>query len=373
MRHRDAFTSAAGHEQASGAQPSGAGTVRAPRAPDRALGRVLGRVLAVSAATALLLAGAGRAGAADALTVAAISETSDTYMLAVGWSAALRSAGLSHAITPISGGGTIKLLRGVAQGKWDIGFVSTPHYTDALKARRNFKDDPPELLERYKSVRALFGITSGMGHYVARADTGIRTIADLKGHVVSVGQPGGGGSKITPALFKHHGAEAEKDYRVVFLKDQAALDEMRNGKVDVAAVWGGVPQPAILNFSRQFPIRLLSLDPVSFDAFRKDFPGGSNFVLRAFDAAELKKVYGDALDQEGMVYFFTFPMQVVARADMPEQTAYEIVKAFWEHLDEVKAVGAALSSLSSKDAVESLSAQLHPGAQRYYRERGWLN
>jgi TRAP transporter TAXI family solute receptor len=316
--------------------------------------------------------GVGPSHAAESLTAAAISETSDTYMLAVGWSAALKKAGAGASITPISGGGTVKLLRGVADGKWDIGFISTPHYEQALQGKGNFEQDPAELREKYKNIRSLFGITSGMGYYVVRADSGIRTIADLKGRVVSVGQPGGGGSKITPILFKHHGADAAKDYKSVFLNDQAALDEMRNGKVDVAAVWGGVPQPAILNFSRQFPVHFLSLDPAAFAEFRKEMPGGGNFVLRGFDAAELKKAYGDGLKQEGKVSFFTFPMQVIVRSEMPEATAYGIVKAFWENLGEVKAVGAALSSLSRDDALESLSAQLHPGAVRYYRERGWM-
>lgn len=62
---------------------------------------------------------------AQTLTAAAISETSDTYMLAVGWSNVLRSADAGPEITPLSGGGTVRLLRGVASGEWDIGFMST--------------------------------------------------------------------------------------------------------------------------------------------------------------------------------------------------------------------------------------------------------
>lgn len=310
---------------------------------------------------------------AQTLTAAAISETSDTYMLAVGWSNVLRATGAGPEITPLSGGGTVRLIRGVATGQWDIGFISAPHYSQALAGRGNFEQDPPELRAAYESVRALFGITSGMGHYVVRADSGIETIADLRGRTVSVGQPGGGGSRITPILFRHHGAEAETDYNVVYLTDEAALDEMRNNRVDAAAVWGGVPQPLIYNFSRQFPVRFLSLTPEGFEAFQQEMPGGDTFVLRTFTADALRQEYGDALVQEGDVSFFTFPMQVIVRAEMPEEIAYTIVRTFWENLDDVKRIGAALSNLDPLEGLEGLSAELHPGAARYYRERGWLN
>ena len=76
--------------------------------------------------------------------------------------------------------------------------------------------------------------------------------------------------------------------------------------------------------------------------------------------------------QEGVVRFWTFPMQVVVRKEMPEDVAYTIVKAFWENLDDIKATGVALANLNKDDSLESLSAQLHPGAVRYYKEKGWI-
>ena len=95
------------------------------------------------------------------MTIAALGETSDTYQLAVGWSNALNKAGADVKLTPLGGGGTVKVMRGVAQGSWDIGFLSSPHYLHATGGKKNFKDDPPELIEKYKNVRALFGITTG--------------------------------------------------------------------------------------------------------------------------------------------------------------------------------------------------------------------
>jgi TRAP-type uncharacterized transport system substrate-binding protein len=65
-------------------------------------------------------------------------------------------------------------------------------------------------------------------------------------------------------------------------------------------------------------------------------------------------------------------MQVIVREDMPEDMAYKIVKTFWENLADIKATGAALANMNKDDSLESLSAKLHPGALKYYKEKGWM-
>ena len=311
------------------------------------------------------------AGAKTTLTMAAMGKTSDTYMVAMGWSNVLNKIKSNIAITPLEGGGVVMLARGMAQGKWDISFISTPHYLNAVDGKSQFEKDPQELREKYKDFRALFGVTSGMGMYVVRADSGIKEIIDLKGKKVAIGRPGGGGAKLTPLFFKAHGLE-EGDYKPEFLQPGPALDEIRNNRLDCAAVWGGIPQAALYNFSRQFPIHFLSFTQAGFDKFRTMVPHGEHFVLRTYSAEELKVGYGDGIVQEGKVNFWTFPMQVVVRKEMAEDVAYEIVKAFWENIDDIKATGVALANLNKDDSLESLSAQFHPGAIKYFQEKGWL-
>jgi len=305
------------------------------------------------------------------LTMAAMGKTTDTYMVAMGWSNVLNKIKSDIAITPLEGGGVVMLARGMAQGKWDISFISTPHYLNALDGKSQFEKDPADLREKYKDFRALFGVTSGMGMYVVRADSGIKEIIDLKGKKVAIGRPGGGGAKLTPLFFKAHGL-APEDYKPEFLQPGPALDEMRNNRLDCAAVWGGIPQAALFNFSRQFPIHFLSFTEEGFAKFRTMVPRGEHFVLRTYTAEELKAGYGKGVVQEGEVRFWTFPMQVVVRNEMPEAVAYTIVKAFWENLDDIKATGVALANLNKDDSLESLSAQLHPGAVKYYKEKGWI-
>lgn len=170
-------------------------------------------VLVTSAVTIIVAS----AGMAEELTMGAIGTTSDTYTLAVAWSNVLKETGSSVSITPLEGGGTIQLLRGVATKKWDIGFIASPHYENALEGTLKFSKDPAQLVEKYKDVRVLFGITTGMGQYITRADSGISRIQDLKGKKVAIGRPGGMAGTVTTRLFKEEGIDLRgRSYLAVY-------------------------------------------------------------------------------------------------------------------------------------------------------------
>ena len=324
---------------------------------------------AVMVAVAAVLAWSGGAWAATTLTLGAIGKTSDTYIMAVAWSSILKKASKEVAITPLEGGGTVKLLRGVATGKYNIGFIGSPHYVNALEGTLKFKKDPPEMRAKYKDVRSLFGITSGMGQYAVRADGPIMKIADLKGKKVAIGTSGGMAGTVTKLLFKVDGLT---DFQPQYLKYGPALDEMRNNRLDASFLWGGIPQAAAYNFSRQIPLRFLPVSKETFAKFKKAMPQGKWYVLRTFQPADLAKAYGKGVAQDTPADFWTFQMQVVVRKEMPDKVAYEIVKAFWENLNQVKSASVALSKLNQAECLESLSAELHPGAAKYYKEKGWI-
>lgn len=318
------------------------------------------------------LLAAGPVWAQTTVTFGAIDVTGDTYQLAIGWSNAIKATKTSLTLTPIEGGGTVKLLRGLAARRWDIAVIASPHYMNAVKGTLQFAKEPADLRAKYKDVRSLFGITSGMAQYVVRADSGFKTIPELKGKRVGIGTPGGMAGTVTQALFKDHGLKPKEDYQPEYLNYTQAMDEMRGNKLNCALVWGGVPHAAVYNFSRQIPASFLTIDQTAFENFKKNFPEGEWYVLREYSAEELKKFYGDGVVQTVPARFWTFQMQVVVRADMPEAVAYELVKIFWENLGIVKSTGAALAKLNKDDGLQALAAKIHPGAMKYYRERGWL-
>ena len=308
------------------------------------------------------------------LTVGAIGTTSDTYMLAMGWANALKEGKSNVSITPLEGGGTVKLLRGLITNRWDIGFIGSPHFANALAGELNFDKDSAELREQYKKVRTLFGVLTGMAMYVVRGDSTIKTIIDLKGRKMGIGSPGGMAGLVTRRLFNAHGLSADNnDYSVQYLEYGTALDEMRSNLLDGTLLWGSVPQSGAFNFSRQIPIRFLPIDKDNFEKFRSDMPQGQYYMLKELSPEVLKVAYGEGNTvQDSPANMWGFQMMVIVREDMPEDVAYEITSQFWEHLDSVKKTAAGLESIDPKEALTLLSAEFHPGALKYYKEKGWL-
>ncbi|HYH19456.1 MAG TPA: TAXI family TRAP transporter solute-binding subunit [Azospirillum sp.] len=335
------------------------------------MSRSLFRVAALAAVLATTLLRPATAAATE-LVMATVSLTSDDFQLAMAWSDVLAQKDTGLRITPVATG-TVKGLRNLSQGRADLSLVGAPHFLDAINREGSFKDDPPGLVDSYKGLRVLFAIDTGMGQYVVRADSPIRTLADLQGKRVSIGRPGGNAGRVSTLLFKVHGAEVGRGgVHAEYLDYGPSLERLGNGQIDATLVWGGIPQAGIDQASRSTRLRFVSPDPDSLPALQAAITNGAHYLYRTIPAERIKEVYGGRVDSDGDVRFWTFPFMVMARADMPEQTAYTICRTFWTNADKVRASSAALALVDLSTAAQGLSAELHPGARRCLTELGAL-
>jgi len=335
----------------------------APLAVTIALGAAMG-----------LGASVGPAGQAAAQEVifSAVGPTTQDYQMAVVWSNLMNDAGSKARLTVVDNG-SVKGLRLVAQRRADIVAIGSPHYKDATQKGGKFKEDPDELVERYQDMSTLFAITTSAAQYVALVDSGVRTIEDFRGKSLAIGRPGGNAGRVTTSLFKVHGIDLEAgDADGQYLKYQPALEQMANGTMDATLVWGGVPHAAVDNASRQMKLRFVSPDPAKLNSFRQNITNGEYYVFQKVPPAVLNAAYGGRVEAEGPAYFWTFPFMMVVRDDMDEDVAYELVKTFWDNIDKVNGTSPALALISREGALEALSAPVHPGAERYYKEAGMM-
>ena len=321
---------------------------------------------------ALLLSALPRPAAAVEFVMATVSQTSEDFQLAMAWSDVLAQRNTGIRITPVATG-TVRGLRNMAQGRADLSLIGAPHYLDAVNREGSFKDDPPEMVAAYKNLRVLFAIDTGMGQYVVRADSPIRTLADLKGRRVSIGRPGGNAGRVSVSLFKVHGADAERgEVNTEYLDYGPSLDRLGTGQIDATLVWGGIPQSGIDQASRNMPLRFVSPDPGSLTALQGALSNGAHYLYRTITAARIKEAYGERVVSDGDVVFWTFPFMVMVHADMPEQTAHRLCRVFWDSIDRVRAGSVALALIDLSTAATGLSAALHPGARRCLTELGAL-
>jgi len=331
------------------------------------------RKLCATAVTVFAIGfGVASAPKAEEVIFSAVGPTTQDYQMAVAWSNLLNEADTDISMTVVDNG-SVKGLRQVANGQADIVAIGSPHYKDATEQGGKFKNDPESMIPKYKDMSTLFAITTSAAQYVARVDSEVTSIPEFKGKTLAIGRPGGNAGRVTTALFDVHGVDLEAgDADGQYLKYQPALEQMANGTMDATLVWGGVPHAAVENASRQMDLRFVSPDPEKLEAFRKNITNGEYYVFQKVPAQVLKEAYGGRVKVDGPAYFWTFPFMMVVRNDMPEETAYTLVKTFWDNIGKINGMSPALALINKEGALEALSTNVHPGAARYYREVGMM-
>lgn len=306
---------------------------------------------------------------ADDFVVSTVSQTSDDYALAVAWSSLLAREGADHRLTVVDNG-TVRGLRMLASERVDISVIGAPHYLDAVNGSGNFAEDPERLRGAYGDLKALFAISTSAGQYVVREDSGIETFEDLVGKSIAIGRPGGNAGRVSSAFLEAYGMEPGEDVDVQFIDYSDAFTQMSNNRLDGTFVWGGLPQAAIDNASRSMELRFISPEADSMAAFREHMTAGEHYLLKPISAEEIVAAYQDRVGAADEIHFWSFPFMFAVRAEMDEGAAYELTRSLWENLDAIKQTSSALALLRLEEAVTGLTTELHPGAERYFREIG---
>jgi len=213
--------------------------------------------------------------------------------------------------------------------------------------------------QRLDMIRGLASLYMNMVQIVTLADSGIVSLADLRGRRVSVGAPGSGTEVNASAILSANGLGYGDidEQRLNFNETAAAL---ANGDID-AGFWSvGAPNSSILNLATTHSIRLLELDGGEFAAARAAEPIFARAVL---PGGTYPGVGSD-------VAVLGIPNLLVVSAEMPDELAHAITGALFEHLDDLVAVHPAASETTIGFTLATMPVPLHPGAIRYYEESG---
>lgn len=253
--------------------------------------------------------------------------------------------------------GSNENLARLAAGSMTFAIVqSDSHYHAA-------RGDTPEAIPPNDKLRAVMALHPEAVHLVVAKDGGIGGVADLKGKRVNVGEPGSGSSATARMLLAAHGL-AESDLkeaaRLSPLAQSAALCE---GAIDAFVYTVGVPNSSVALATDGCDARLVPLNgPVEAKLVR-DKP-----YYVAVTIAE-----GTYHTSERDLMTFGPIATLVTSADTDEATVHDLTRSVMENLDALRAAHPAFATLTPRRMIkEGLTAPLHPGAARYYRERGWL-
>jgi len=248
-------------------------------------------------------------------------------------------------------------LKLVRDHKSDIAFSLADTLDDAVAGRGAFARKGPV------PARVLAVLYDNYTHLVASGSSGVARIADLAGKHVSIGAAGSGTELIAMRVLRAAGLEAGRDFTPVSLGVAQSVDALKDGKIDAFFWSGGVPTASVLDLAST--------------------PGMSWRLLSTGDVlGVLQKAYGTSLYSHLIVprnAYAGLPADVsvvgvanllVVHQDMPEQLAYDITRLLFEHQAELVAVHREAANLKPATETTASPAPFHPGAIRYYRERG---
>lgn len=216
--------------------------------------------------------------------------------------------------------------------------------------------------KKCENVRAIFtGLTTGVFHVVVRNDGDINSVADLKGKKVAMGPAGGGVVNVVKDIFSEYGFTID-DIETTYISYSEGIDALKDNNVDAAIVQAASPAPAIKQLAATSSnFKIISLEDEKRSKILEKYPYYSEITLD-------KDMYGTDSDIK-TIYLSNM---VVVNKDLSEELVYDITKALFENIDKIKNSHPAAKGFSVEKAVKGIPIELHPGAEKYYKEKGVL-
>ena len=255
-----------------------------------------------------------------------------------------------------STGGSVFNINAVMSGDMDIGFAQSDTQYYAMTGAGAFKDKPQPKL------RALFSVYPELLTLVARQDANIKTFADIKGKRVNIGDPGSGTRGTTELVMAALNIKKEDLKLASELKFVEMAPALCDNKIDAFTFVAGHPNAIFQEAASTCSSNIASVVGPGVDKLVKDNP----FYAKANVPGKMYK--GTDAPQATFGVLAT----IVASADLPEQTAYVITKAVFDNLDDFKKLHPAVANITREQMLEGNTVPFHPGAVKYFKEKGWM-
>ena len=240
-------------------------------------------------------------------------------------------------------------------GRGEVAFTLGDALSDAWKG-----DAEAGFAAPLKKLRGLAGIYPNYIQIVASADSGIKTLADLKGKRISVGAPKSGTELNARAVLKAAGLSYKDFAKVEYLPFGESVELMKNRQLDVTLQSAGLGVSALRDLSVSMKIVVVEVP--------------ADIVAKVGDAAYQPTVI-PANTYEGQtkdVQSIAIQNFLVTHEGVSADTVYKMTKALWGNLDAIAAAHASGKTIKRENALKGMPLPLHPGAEKYYREVGLL-
>lgn len=257
-----------------------------------------------------------------------------------------------------STGGSVYNINTVRAGELEFGVAQSDWQYHSYNGTSQFADQG-----KFEGLRAVFSVHPEPFSVIARGGSGITSFEDLKGKRVNVGNPGSGLRATAEVVMDAYGMTMD-DFSVASeLKGAEMAQALCDDKIDVMIYTVGHPAAAITEVSNTCDVDFVDVQGPVIDSLIAD----NSFYRTASIPAGMYK------GQDAENSTFGVGATFVSSADVSEDVVYVVVKAVFDNFEDFKKLHPAFANLKEEEMIsDGLSAPLHDGAVKYYKERGWL-
>ena len=253
----------------------------------------------------------------------------------------------------VSPGGGVANVEGLQFGKCDLGFSNSSSGVDGVLGRPPFK-------QKMTKVRQLANLYPQYFQMIVSDDSGIESVADLKGKVISPGPKGHTGEFASRQVLEIYGLSYKDMSKVHHVSYNDTVSLMKDKHCDGWLLCTTVPASSIIDLASNRKIRLLSMPEDKIAAMQKLNAG---YIRRTIPKGTYQGVDYD-------VQGFGFFTHMIVDAELPDDLVYQITKAMVDNLPNFANVVSAMKGLTAEDLALDIGIPFHPGAMKYYKEIG---
>jgi TRAP transporter TAXI family solute receptor len=257
-----------------------------------------------------------------------------------------------------STGGSVFNINAILAGDLEFGVAQSDRQYQAVKGLAEWESKGPQ-----KDLRAVFSIHSENVDLIAAVDSGINTIQDLKGKRVNIGNIGSGYRQNAIDALEANGLDYEKDFNSESLKAAEAPGMIQDGRLDAGFYTVGHPsgyyKEATAGTRKVKFIEIPNVDKIV-----------AKYPYYAKAVTLIKNYPGAANDDD--IPTFGVKATFVTSAKVPEDVVYAVTKEVFDNFDTFTKLHPAYEGLTKEGMLEGLSAPMHPGAMKYFKEVGLM-
>jgi len=250
--------------------------------------------------------------------------------------------------------GSVANVQFLADGAVELAIVQNDIAYYAVNGEEMFKDQNKYKFDTLRGITALYPESC---QFVVLESSGINSIADLKGKKVVVGAEGSGAEANARQILEIYGL-TYNDIEPQFLSFSVGAKALSEGTVDAAFLTAGFPTNAVQYAASQNKIKLLPIDDAHFVGLSEKYPFYKKITIP-------KGTYS-GVDQD--VQTVSVMALLVCNDRVSNDTAYQVAKTIYEHIDKIKESHYAISKLEKSDAEDGMTIKVQDGADKFFKE-----